>query len=31
MLPGRSEELGHTQAVWELRAGTDPRADGGAP
>jgi gamma-glutamyltranspeptidase len=30
-LPGRSEQLGHTQAVWELRACSDPRADGHAP
>ena len=31
VLPGRSEQLGHTQAIWDLRAGSDPRADGHAP
>ena len=29
-LPARSEHLGHTQAVWRLEAGSDPRADGRA-
>jgi gamma-glutamyltranspeptidase len=29
-LPARSEEVGHTQAVWRLEAGSDPRADGRA-
>ena len=29
-LPHRSENVGHTQAVWHLQAGSDPRADGNA-
>ena len=27
-LPARSEHVGHTQAVWRMRSGSDPRADG---
>ena len=29
-LPARSEHVGHTQAVWRLEPGSDPRADGRA-
>jgi len=30
-LPARSEHVGHTQAVWRMGAGSDPRADGRLP
>ena len=30
LLPARSDQVGHTQAIWRMDAGSDPRADGRA-